>query len=203
MGLRIKNAFYKVYFSLIKKNINTYHHDIFQSKDKTLEINEKTAIIFRSLFKNCNNINQQYSLKNNVLFVSDNLNFYLNNKNDEIIIYLKLLKLLRKKDSRRKIIFKPHPNEIQRATHFLDIGFDFVIKDSISTEQICACYQVNKVVGFCSTALITSSQIFDINTISMVDYLDDSWLSNYGKSKINQFKNMTINLKNINFKFKL
>lgn len=196
---KVKNVFYKIYYSFIKRKIIIYQHDIFHRKNKALEVDENIANTFRGLFKNCINVKYQDTLKDNVLFISDNLGFYLNIIKDETLILAELINTLRENYSGKKIIFKPHPNEIQRIIDYSDLDFDLIINDSISVEEICACFKPCTVVGFCSTALITSSQIFNINTVSMVDLLNDSQLSEYGKNKINQFKNITIALKNLKF----
>jgi hypothetical protein len=138
--------------------------------------------------------------KNSIVIISDNLSFYLMDLKNEKKIYKELIGKLQKKWAGYNIFIKPHPNEIQNLQKFDFVEDNFLITQDISMEELINNNSIDLVAGFCSTALLTSSQILNKDTISLVNELNDVYLNEYGKKRINNFRRLTYNLKRIEFK---
>lgn len=137
--------------------------------------------------------------KDCILLLSDCLNIYLTNKEKEEEIYKKMFALLQTFLPSKEIILKPHPNELHSPEKFSDLKDVIVLKNDISAEALCNNNRISQVAGFCSTSLLSSSQVFGLKTISLVDYLDNALLNEDGKNAIKKFKKQTYKLKNLTF----
>ena len=134
-----------------------------------------------------------------ILIISDNLGFYHNSQNEEIETYKKIIKRIKIKYPNHNIFIKPHPNESQNLNKFNEITNCTILDKAISVEDILNNNKIELLSGFCSTSLLISSQLFNVKTLSLVNYINEKELTEYGKLKIKTFKKLTRGLKKIRY----
>jgi len=178
---------------------NVKMHFLFYKEDNILQLNREVADSYLDYFHSIRDNDMKLDIfdENTILIISDNLGFYFKDKNSEIEEYNKIVTELKKKYPDSNIIIKPHPNELDNISKFSKIENCTVFSNSFSVEELLNNNEINKFSGFCSTALLMSSQIFQLHTISLVDYIDKEKLNEYGMKRISNFKELTRELDNI------
>ena len=134
------------------------------------------------------------------ILASDNLSLYFTEEQSIADVYKELLEKIKNIHPNIKLIFKPHPNEkkdYEMISRLASLGFE-VIETDISFEEMIA-YDDFLPCGFCSTSLITSALVFDKRCICLVELLPTDHLSEYGKLKIEEFRRITKNIRNISY----
>ncbi|MBP3366693.1 MAG: hypothetical protein J6K96_06815 [Treponema sp.] len=137
-----------------------------------LHKNKQVINAYNYFFENVYPVQNQILQKEyNILFISDCLNSYLKNQEDEIPIYNFLISKVREKYANATIYFKPHPSEINDGLErFKDLDCE-VLNISLSAEDLFKTEEISLVVGLGTTSLMTSALFFNIKTICLMDYL--------------------------------
>jgi hypothetical protein len=200
----IKKNVKKIILFLMKKiiHLDDKNYDKFSlfnyDRNGCLLENKKVIKSYYNFFNTIKN-NHKHILheKKSIVIVSDNLGFYLNDVTDEVDIYNDLIKKINRKYYNFEIYLKPHPNELCNK-NFENLENCKLLKNSISMEElIINNREIGIVMGFCSTAMLTSSVLFDKETVCLVDYIDTNFLNIYGQKKIESFKKNTQLIKNV------
>lgn len=173
---------------------------LFKLKKNKLILNDDVAKYYKYFFKKIRpnhiiNLNDK-----SVIIISNNLSGFLKDEKYENIIYSNIITLLKNKYYDYKIYIKPHPNEMKEINKFEELKTKFgveVITTNISSEDIFVNHEDKIITGFTSTSLLISSQIFNIKTYLLINLIDDSYISKYGKYIIKNFSNKIQLLNNI------
>lgn len=183
---KVKYIFKRLIINFTEKSFkNIKRHFLFKKENSSLYLNEEVANCYLEYFKSVRDENKKTETfnKKTVLIISDNLGFYLDDINEESKIYNRIITEIKKGYPDYNIIIKPHPNELKDLDKFDRMSGCEIFDNFTSVEEIINNNKIDIISGFCSTALLMSSQIFKVNTVSLIDYIDKKKLNDYGKKE--------------------
>lgn len=175
----------------LEKNISYTNMNIFLRKKNVLCLNHKSIKYYESFLKNnyqCNS--KKYSfLNNNTVIIctmaisSDEMDL------DGYIKFLKgIISFLKKLN--KNIVIKPHPRESDYKNKYSKLDCILFDDNDYSLESVLVNYQIDALIGFSSTSLVTSSIFFECNSISLVNMFNVRCFDVKIRKEIKDFKSI-------------
>ncbi|MDI3549613.1 MAG: hypothetical protein PWQ15_715 [Methanobacterium sp.] len=184
-----------IFRKLVLKYVICTNRFLFKKEDQ-LKINENISWSYKEVLKHRKNDLRIDKAKKTALLVTQPFSEYNQiSLLEELRLIESIVKFFNKKGI--KPLLKPHPRE--RSDKYDDLsGCDFeILKNDYPVEEIIPSLNLFCIVGFTSTALLSSHVLYDIKSISLLNIIlsmsDDELLN----ASLEDFRNLTSNI--INF----
>ena len=173
----------------------TKHFLFFHDKEQGLLLNKLVVDSYKEYFEYFAK-EKVYKTKS-ILFLSNYLSRLFIDKKDIIGVYKTFIDKIFEKYPDYKIYFKPHPIELEFFNRKTELNNVEIISEKISAENLLNRYEYDFIVGFDSTAILTSCLFFNTNAMTMINLLNLEEIKESYREHLTMFRNDIKNIKNI------